>query len=258
MRISVLADDVALSDGAESEHGLSIYVEAEKNILFDFGASDLFLRNAERMGLDLRRTDFCVLSHGHNDHGGGLEAFRRINATAKTYMSRAALEPHFRDGADIGLKYADERAEFVEPGERIRIGETAEIFAFRGAKAWPTHNGNMTVERNGREVPDEFEHEIYLRIAERGRTYFFSGCTHNGILNILDNYSFDAFVGGLHLKNLRPDLDAGALRAIAERMSEGRRMYYACHCTGRAQADALKETLKDRIRYVSAGDSLEI
>ena len=34
----------------------------------------MFLKNAKKMNLDLQKeVDFVVLSHGHWDHGGGLE-----------------------------------------------------------------------------------------------------------------------------------------------------------------------------------------
>lgn len=58
--------------GLQGEHGLSLLVEAgEHKVLFDTGASDLFLRNARLLGLDLSDVEYVVLSHGHRDHTGG-------------------------------------------------------------------------------------------------------------------------------------------------------------------------------------------
>jgi 7,8-dihydropterin-6-yl-methyl-4-(beta-D-ribofuranosyl)aminobenzene 5'-phosphate synthase len=38
------------------EHGLSvIFKTADRKLLFDLGASDIFLQNAKRMKIDLRR-----------------------------------------------------------------------------------------------------------------------------------------------------------------------------------------------------------
>ena len=56
MKVTVLSDNTSKS-GLATEHGLSLYIETNKHrILFDFGASDLFVKNAERLGIDL--TDF--------------------------------------------------------------------------------------------------------------------------------------------------------------------------------------------------------
>ena len=52
VKITVLSDKLALP-GFEGEHGLSFIVEADRQILFDTGASDLFIRNANKLGIDL-------------------------------------------------------------------------------------------------------------------------------------------------------------------------------------------------------------
>ena len=74
MRLTMLIEDgkPAVS-GLETEHGLAVLVEADGQLgLFDTGQSDAVCRNAERLGVDLGRLDWIVLSHGHYDHTGGL------------------------------------------------------------------------------------------------------------------------------------------------------------------------------------------
>lgn len=69
------------------EWGLCIYIKyGEKHILLDTGASDLFVQNAEKLGLDLTAVDAAVLSHAHYDHANGMEAFFRCNSRAKFYV----------------------------------------------------------------------------------------------------------------------------------------------------------------------------
>ena len=76
MRISFLSENKTNNPGICAEHGLSIYIETdEMNILFDAGASDMFAENAQKMGIDLRNADFCVISHGHYDHTEGVPYF---------------------------------------------------------------------------------------------------------------------------------------------------------------------------------------
>ena len=67
-----------------TEHGLSILLDTGSLlVLLDTGASDLFIRNARTLGMDLADVDYVFLSHGHNDHAGGLRAFLEINDKAK-------------------------------------------------------------------------------------------------------------------------------------------------------------------------------
>src|SRR5690606_30897870 len=89
MKIIVLSDNRAGVTACHTEHGLSIYVEKENlKCLFDTGASDLFIRNATEMGVDLALVDYVFLSHGHSDHLGGLEYFLKINSQAKVVLSK--------------------------------------------------------------------------------------------------------------------------------------------------------------------------
>ena len=56
-----------------AEPALSFLIETDmKKILFDFGYSDVYLKNAEILNVYLNDVNTCVLSHGHNDHTGGM------------------------------------------------------------------------------------------------------------------------------------------------------------------------------------------
>ena len=76
MIIKTLVEDTTSKNNLRSEHGLSLYIETSgKKILFDSGTSGLFMENAIKMGIDISKIDYAIISHGHNDHGGGLERF---------------------------------------------------------------------------------------------------------------------------------------------------------------------------------------
>ena len=83
MKIYCLIENTKSSEKFECEHGLSFFIDTGLHkILFDMGGSDAYIKNAEMLGIDLKTVDFAILSHGHFDHGGGLEAFLEINKTA--------------------------------------------------------------------------------------------------------------------------------------------------------------------------------
>ena len=72
-RLVVLSDNRTNNKLLQTEHGLSVYLECPSGkYLLDTGASDLFIRNAKVLGIDLADVDYCLISHGHNDHIGGL------------------------------------------------------------------------------------------------------------------------------------------------------------------------------------------
>ena len=100
MKITTLIENTLSEGGAQlkPEHGISLFIEHRgKNILFDTGSSSLFARNADALGIDLKRVDFLVLSHAHLDHAGGLARFMEINPTAPVVLlSRARQETYLK------------------------------------------------------------------------------------------------------------------------------------------------------------------
>ena len=54
----ILVDNRTNDPALETEHGLSILLKTEKHrILLDTGASDMLIRNAEKLGIDLGTGD---------------------------------------------------------------------------------------------------------------------------------------------------------------------------------------------------------
>ena len=81
MKLTVLTDNNTFIDQYYlGEPAVSYYIQEDGlNVLFDTGYSDVFIRNAKKMGIDLSLIDTLVLSHGHNDHSGGLKYLKEIN-----------------------------------------------------------------------------------------------------------------------------------------------------------------------------------
>lgn len=79
MKITILTDNNTIIDRYfMGEPGFSAYIEdGDVKVLFDLGYSDIFLRNAQKMKINLSTLDFVALSHGHCDHTWGLEALLR-------------------------------------------------------------------------------------------------------------------------------------------------------------------------------------
>ena len=260
MKLTVLTENTVSDAALTPEHGVSFYIETPcHKILFDMGQSDLFVRHAEKLGIDLSQVDVAVLSHGHYDHGGGLSAFLQINDHAPIYVSEHAFAPHFRgDGTDIGLQpslMTEPRLRFV--GEQLALDGELELFACnRRPRPFGTDTAGLCMAGMR---PEDFCHEQYLLIREGGKRVLVSGCSHKGILNIAEWFAPDVLVGGLHLNKQKTEGEGSeTLAQIAMQLQRYPTRYYTCHCTGLPQYYYLKERMGEQILYLSAGMSVNI
>lgn len=263
MKITSLLENTCENEKFQTEHGLSLYIEANgKKILFDMGKSDLFAKNASEMNVNLADVDFAILSHGHYDHGGGMETFLEINKTAPIYINTYAFESHYNGTAKfIGLdeKLANSnRLVFVD--ESLEIAEGFELFSCNDKKrAYETNPFGLTIFENDNFVPEDFRHEQYFLIKENGKRVLFSGCSHKGILNIMQWFTPDVLIGGFHFKDLNPTTtDKEQLVSAAKILNSYDTKYFTCHCTGVEQYNFLKDIMKDKLEYISTGKIIEI
>ena len=73
MRIVTLCENSVLSGKLKAMHGLSLYIEIRNHkYIYDVGQEDIFLSNAKKMNIDLKKCKKIIISHGHYDHGLGL------------------------------------------------------------------------------------------------------------------------------------------------------------------------------------------
>jgi len=81
MKLTVIYDNESLRDDLAADWGFACLVEAHgRTILFDTGArGELLLGNMEALGIEPARIDEVVISHGHWDHVGGLEALLKVH-----------------------------------------------------------------------------------------------------------------------------------------------------------------------------------
>lgn len=92
MKIISLVENTSSSSEYRSEHGLCLYIETPKHkILFDLGQDKLFAENAAKMNIDISDIDTVIISHGHRDHGGGLNKFLELNTKAKNIHTQRSI-----------------------------------------------------------------------------------------------------------------------------------------------------------------------
>ena len=236
----------------------------------DTGPDDSLIMNAQKLGIDLKSVDTAVISHGHYDHGGGLEAFMKINPDAKILIQDTAFKDFYsRHGEEmryIGLSEAlktDPRIRRVHGFHRI--GEHGSLFAGIG-NDFPVPDANQTlfVRKDGNLIHDDFDHEQCLVIEENGKYFLFSGCAHHGILNILERFRQlyhcepSAVCSGFHMhkRNGCTAADFDLFRDTAEILRNTETVYYTCHCTGETAYRFMAEIMGDRLQYIHCGDTV--
>lgn len=260
MKVAVLTENTTGCD-FPVEHGLSLYIETKLHkILFDTGQSSLFLENAKRLGIDIGDVDICVLSHGHYDHGGGLKTFLENNSKANIYVNPYVFETHLHGPKNIGIDPSLEKNErLIKVSKDIVLDEELSIVSFfEQPMKYPVYANGLSTVRNGIEIPEDFRHEQYLMIQDKDRKICFSGCSHKGILNIMERIHPDILIGGFHLMRLDPQKDSDKLDRYSQGLSAYNTMYYTCHCTGVGPYEYLKKTMKSRLDYLSTGRVVEI
>ena len=88
--ITTLVENCVYGRKLQAEHGLSLYIEtSEHRLLFDTGASDLFIRNARLLHIDLQKVDYLILSHGHSD--GRSASFLGAEQTSNSCLQTRSL-----------------------------------------------------------------------------------------------------------------------------------------------------------------------
>lgn len=264
MKLTVLTENTACSPAFQAVHGLSLYLETKcHRILMDVGPGTQFLYNSGLMGIDIGSVDLCGISHGHDDHGGGLGAFLSANQTAPVYLSSTAFGDCFAGAKYIGLDKSlatHPQIRFVE--DVLPVDDEITLMTrIPGDILLPKANANL----NGPQGPDSFLHEMVMLVEEDGMLLLLGGCAHRGIVNILEYAKAvagrypDAVVSGLHLAaggSGKCMAEENYLDALAEKLLATGAMFYSCHCTGQEALQKLQARMPGRLCSVSTGTAV--
>ena len=262
MKWIVLSDNRTKNSQLETEHGLSILLETERHrILLDTGASDVFIRNAKQMSIDLSTLDYVFISHGHSDHAGGLRHLMKINDKVRVIVSPDAVSGKFfskrRYLHSITTDWPEamqERMVFVDDSREIADG--LHIIAHIPPKH-PVPKGNqyLFVERSENDyVNDDFRHELALYTDG----LLFTGCAHSGLENILAAcpYPLKTVVGGFHLLDDHETTEEITELAKILTGAYPNVQFYTSHCTGDKVFATLKTVMGEQLHAFSCGMSI--
>lgn len=278
MKLTVLVDNNTLIDRYFlAEPGLSFLLEdSGTRVLFDTGYSDIFLKNARKMGLSLLDLDYVVLSHGHLDHSWGLEPLVRL------FLEAGIEKLPFRSPVLIAHPLAFESKKIEDIGEigslltpkklsehfRMQLSSTpvwlSEKLVFLGEipRNFSFEKGaavGYVQDREGNKIPDLLPDDTALAYRTGVGLVIITGCSHSGICNITeyakevcgDSRVLD-IIGGFHLLKPSEERMRGTLEYL-KKLNPA--CVHACHCTDLNSKIELSKVC--RLEEVGAGLQIE-
>jgi 7,8-dihydropterin-6-yl-methyl-4-(beta-D-ribofuranosyl)aminobenzene 5'-phosphate synthase len=279
MRLTVLVDDSANPQRPEliAKHGLSFFVELKTgghttNLLMDTGPSaDIVLKNALELGVDLKKIDSIVISHGHYDHTGGLlGVIKYIDKEVPVILHPEALKPKFvtkkKKLKKVGIPFLISELQksngilnlskgpsSIVPG----VWTSGEIRRFSQLERVKS----FKVKEGGKIIEDQMldDQALFVDVRDKG-VVVVSGCAHAGLINIIKQAQkvsgsscIRGVVGGFHLSN------ASAIRikaTIEELRKASVKSLMPCHCTGKNAVTKFVEVFGENCQKLGTGDSV--
>jgi 7,8-dihydropterin-6-yl-methyl-4-(beta-D-ribofuranosyl)aminobenzene 5'-phosphate synthase len=275
--INVVVDNTASDPKLyHSEHGLSYWIEYEgHHILFDTGAGDAIMPNLKALGLDPRKLDAVVISHGHYDHIGGLAQILMARKAAKletpVFISPNAFRSHLAK-KEAGMQ------EVGSPLEAHNYEQMGAKFHYVEGKArlWPgcmaicpiprvtdfeNPAPNLFAQSGGKFMPDEMPDDLAMIMRGVKGVSVVSGCAHSGTINILMEAKKAIgkepafFIGGTHLDKVGEEQ---RIETLAELTRWSQLTVASGHCTGFDMGVRLSHALGDRYIALTAGERIQV
>lgn len=273
MEIITLIENKEGICGLQNEFGLSFLIKDEnKTFIFDTGKTGEFIKNADKLNINLKDVKDMVLSHSHFDHTGGIKTFtEKCNSDYTLHVNKTFFEEKHRIteviheflGNNFDEKY------LLNHGVKIHYLENDE---YKISKNITLHTNFKSI--NNFETPtryyfrkiydnyilDNMEDEIAAVMETKKGLLIICGCSHIGIANIVENIRLRTgkkiygIAGGLHLTKASDERMDAVLNYFKE---TGIEFFAVSHCTGDKFIEKLK-TITDNFIYNSTGNKIII
>jgi 7,8-dihydropterin-6-yl-methyl-4-(beta-D-ribofuranosyl)aminobenzene 5'-phosphate synthase len=268
--ITILVNNVSSNPDLITEHGYSLHIsDGERKILFDAGQERQVLENnASKLGIDLKGVDTVVLSHGHYDHSGGLEALLSVGGSVDFYAHPAVLSTRFSvrpervksNGMPPSVceavhKLPQSRRHWSEEPVMLtkQIGLTGYV---PRVSEFEDTGGPFFLDQAGT-VEDLISDDQALWLQTKQGLVICAGCSHSGIVNIVRHVleisgggRIYAVIGGLHLVNASHERIDRTIEALEQLNPE---LIVPCHCTGAVATDRILEHFNSRAIIGASG-----
>jgi len=265
VKITILVDNTAIIDAYFlAEPAFSVWIEdGDTRVLFDCGYSNILLRNADAMGIDILTADAIVFSHGHPDHTWGLiPILERITRKAAlgqktrklrfighpaSYWSRTGKGAH-ELGPLVGPDRLSAFGDVIGSREAVPLsdqmfflGEIPSLFPYDQR----TEQGTLYTPDGP--VPDLIPDDSAIVCLTSEGLVIITGCAHAGICSVIERAKavtgkerIRDVIGGFHLYQSTPDtISQVSCYLHSQKPVE----LHPCHCTGQLATLAFSDIL---------------
>ncbi len=241
MKLKVLEDNNTFIDMYYlAEPGVSYYIEdGDDKILFDTGYSYVATDNARKMNIDLSKVNKVIISHGHDDHTGGLKYFFEEKRNVELIAHPSCFDYKEDDtGLYIGSPLnKDELNKICDLKLSNKPVQVSENITYLGEI--PTINefetrysiGKSIID--GKKVDDKITDDSAIVYKSEKGLFIITGCSHSGICNIIEyakkvcnEKRIYGVIGGFHLFNVDKRLE----KTINFLKENDIKLLYPCHC----------------------------
>jgi 7,8-dihydropterin-6-yl-methyl-4-(beta-D-ribofuranosyl)aminobenzene 5'-phosphate synthase len=212
-----------------SEQGFSMLVETDAGhkVMVDAGGSGMvFTHNLKMLGLEPKEISAAIITHGHYDHVGGLQALIEAGVpiythpktfTGRRYSTAGEIKTDISPPQAVLESLAKAKMNFVSalteilPGVKIS-GEVPRVTDYE-------QTVNFLREEDGKVFEDQLLEEQAVYFNTKRGLVLVSGCAHPGIVNMVaqakkvTGSKIYMVLGGLHLsgasqERVRKTMDA--------------------------------------------------
>ena len=241
MKLTVLVDNNTQIDSYYlGEPGVSYYLEDDdEKILFDMGYSEIFLKNAKKMRKDLDKISKVIISHGHDDHTGGLKYFFKESKKLELIAHPNCFD-YKEDatglyiGSPINKEELSKKCQLKLSKEPLKISEHLTFLGeIPSSNDFETrYTIGKTVKKN-QKIDDTLVDDSALVYKGKQGLFIITGCSHSGICNIIEyakkvcqENRIQGVIGGFHLFEKNERLEK-TIHYLKENKIE---QLYPCHC----------------------------
>lgn len=282
-----------------NEWGLSLWLESqraseERTMMLDYGYSQSALyNNMELLGVDPRKLNALIVSHGHYDHFGGLIGFldkyravlppdiklyaggednfcRRYNGTPAQFSDFGVLDRRELAARNVTPVLADKPVVIANHAfttgkierrsiERVLPNTHVEFGMKEGAGC--DAGKYLAADMNGKTVPDEHIHEHATCFNVKGKgLVVISSCGHVGIVNSVRQAQevsgvekVHAVVGGFHLGPAPKDY---LVQVVSEIRKLNPDVMVPMHCSGLNFVEEARKQMPDKVLVTTTGSRI--
>jgi 7,8-dihydropterin-6-yl-methyl-4-(beta-D-ribofuranosyl)aminobenzene 5'-phosphate synthase len=273
MKIIILIEnDLSCDLNLVNEFGFSVFIQDEDtSLIFDTGQSGIFIKNIEKLKLDTKNIHTIVLSHNHYDHVGGLKNYiEKFGNNFTLYLNKNFFDKRFSFselysrilGANFSQDYIlDKKINLSFINEHIHIlSKNITAFTnFERLNDFEKINLFYYKKKNSTFILDSMSDEIVLGLDTKLGFFILCGCSHIGIVNIIENIKkwtnkkIVGIIGGLHLSKSNSER---ILKTINYLKKEDIKYLALSHCTGKNIIKIFKDS-EFNILPTNTGNVLE-